>query len=220
MRYKALLLDLDGTLADSLPVMYESYQTFLAHHRACGTIAEFTELNGPALPEVVATLRFRYGLRGDTSNLISEYAGIILERYATHVEPNVGARELLEAARKARVPVALVTSAVGKHALAFLRHHHLRDYFDCMVTGEDVARSKPDPAIYKLALKRLQIEPKDALTVEDSRNGLLAALAAGMRPVAYGARANDLEPDPEGVLMRISHLADVVGLIEGRLDAA
>jgi HAD superfamily hydrolase (TIGR01509 family) len=49
--------------------------------------------------------------------------------------------------------------------------------------GDDVAAKKPDPAIYRLALEQLAISPGDAIVIEDSRNGLLAAVGAGLRCV-------------------------------------
>ena len=52
-----------------------------------------------------------------------------------------------------------------------------------MFAGDIVPAKKPDPAIYLLALERLAIEPGDAIVIEDSRNGLLAAVGAGLRCV-------------------------------------
>lgn len=55
-----------------------------------------------------------------------------------------------------------------------------RSRFDAILAGDVVSKKKPDPEIYNLALKRLSLEPSECVVVEDSRNGLLAAKAAGM----------------------------------------
>ena len=53
--------------------------------------------------------------------------------------------------------------------------------FDLVLAGDVVPRKKPDPAIYQLACQRLGVQPAEVLVVEDSRNGLLAAVGAGLR---------------------------------------
>jgi HAD superfamily hydrolase (TIGR01509 family) len=55
-----------------------------------------------------------------------------------------------------------------------------RSHFDAILAGDVVSKKKPDPEIYNLALKRLSLKPSECVVVEDSRNGLLAAKAAGM----------------------------------------
>ena len=52
--------------------------------------------------------------------------------------------------------------------------------FSTILAGDDVSKKKPDPEIYNLASKRLSFEPSECVVIEDNRNGLLAAKAAGM----------------------------------------
>ena len=56
-----------------------------------------------------------------------------------------------------------------------------RQHFAAILAGDVVSKKKPDPEIYKLALKRLALEPDECLVIEDSRVGLLAAKAAGIK---------------------------------------
>ncbi len=55
-----------------------------------------------------------------------------------------------------------------------------KTHFNAILAGDVVSKKKPDPEIYNLALKRLDLKPDECVVVEDSRNGLLAAKAAGM----------------------------------------
>jgi HAD superfamily hydrolase (TIGR01509 family) len=73
--------------------------------------------------------------------------------------------------------------------------------------GDVVAAKKPDPAIYKLALARLGIGPEDAIVIEDSRNGLLAAVAAGLRCVVTVSGYTADEDMHEAVLV-VTSLGD------------
>jgi HAD superfamily hydrolase (TIGR01509 family) len=73
--------------------------------------------------------------------------------------------------------------------------------------GDVVAAKKPDPAIYVLALERLGVEPEDALVIEDSRNGLLAAVGAGLRCVVTVSGYTADEDMSEAVLV-VTSLGD------------
>ncbi|MGO9956867.1 MAG: HAD-IA family hydrolase [Solirubrobacteraceae bacterium] len=73
--------------------------------------------------------------------------------------------------------------------------------------GDVVAAKKPDPAIYELALERLALEPGDAIVIEDSRNGLLAAVGAGLRCVVTVSSYTVQEDMSEAVLV-VTSLGD------------
>ena len=89
-------------------------------------------------------------------------------------------------------------------------------FFDLVLGGDRVERSKPDPEIYRTACDRLNVRPDDCLVLEDSRNGLLSAYRAGCRPVMIP----DLwQPDEEiSALLyaKLDSLAQVPGLLHQR----
>ena len=64
-----------------------------------------------------------------------------------------------------------------------MKHHGLFDYFDVIVSGDMVTKSKPDPEIFLLCAEKLGLPPAEITVFEDSQNGIKAAHAAGMRPV-------------------------------------
>lgn len=94
-----------------------------------------------------------------------------------------GARELLEFLRDNGVPAALATSTGEVRARWRLEHAGLLPYFQSFTFGDLVLHSKPDPEIYLLACRRAGFEPGQVWAVEDSRNGILSAHAAGLKPV-------------------------------------
>jgi HAD superfamily hydrolase (TIGR01509 family) len=97
-----------------------------------------------------------------------------------------GLPALLDAFARARTRLAIATTTsranVGTLLCATLGPD-APARFEAMVCGEDVARKKPDPEVYLLARKQLRLEPDQCIAVEDSANGLRAALAAGIRTV-------------------------------------
>lgn len=89
-----------------------------------------------------------------------------------------GAREILEVVRGAGLPCALATSTHDPAATERLAAVGLDGYFDAKVTGDRITRGKPDPEIYRAAAAELHVEPAGAWALEDSLNGVRAALAA------------------------------------------
>ena len=98
-----------------------------------------------------------------------------------------GIPELLRRARALEITLAIATTTSRANVEALFAAHPEalpRSWFATAICGEDTARKKPDPEVYRLALERLGAEPERALAVEDSRNGVLAAKAAGIAVVA------------------------------------
>lgn len=212
---RGLLLDMDGTLANSLPAMYQAYLDFLSAFGHQGTPEEFESLNGPSLLEVIETLKDRYRLPMDSIEIFGRYVEKITSSYPKLVEPHDGARELLESAKTRGMKIALVTSADRGTALAFLNAHSLKKYFSLVVTSDDVSRSKPDPAIYQIALDGLGLKSGEAVAVEDSIQGIRAATSALIPTIAIDPEGKlDLEGVPH-LLAVVSRLSLVGGIIMG-----
>jgi beta-phosphoglucomutase len=101
-----------------------------------------------------------------------------------------GVREFLDTLSAAQVPTAICSGALRAEIELILEEAGLRDYFDVIVSAEEVQRGKPDPEGFLLALEKLKdawpepIAPECCIVIEDSHWGLKAARAAGMRTVA------------------------------------
>lgn len=91
----------------------------------------------------------------------------------------LGARELLARLHGKRIPVCLVTSTFREMASRKLELTGLHPFLIHRVCGDEVAHSKPDPAIYRKGADKLGKDPSTLLAVEDSENGLRSALSAG-----------------------------------------
>lgn len=183
---RALLLDLDGTLADSLAVLRDAYREFLADFGIEGTEAEFERLNGPPLADVVAILQRTHELPGSIDDLYAQY---MTRLHDTHgiTPPASGARAVLEQARTGGWRIAVVTSATRAAVDTWLRAQDLDGLVDAVVGGDEVANAKPHPEPYRAALELLDCDADASLAVEDSEHGASSALAAGVPTLLIGA---------------------------------
>ena len=91
---------------------------------------------------------------------------------------------LLRVAHESACRTALATMSNRDEAMHVLRSLDLEQYLDEILAREDVEQPKPDPEIYLLAAQRLEVRPDDCLVLEDSPNGVRAAVAAGMNVIA------------------------------------
>lgn len=113
-----------------------------------------------------------------------------------------GIREFLNSVRKAGISTAIVTSSDNEKLNSLWKAHpDLREFFDTVVSADDITRSKPDPEGYLLAAKRLNVAPENAFVFEDSLAGLQAGRAGGMTVVGV---ATTLPAE------KVATLADVV----------
>jgi HAD superfamily hydrolase (TIGR01509 family) len=190
---RALLLDLDGTLADSLSVMYQVYQRFLHQFQCEPSLQEFDSLNGPPLNEVVRRLKITHRLNGDEDRLLSNYFDLIDEAYSD-VEPTLGAVILLQKAKEKGCIVGIVTSNSSKRTQSWLDRVALANCVDFIVSGDDVRQGKPNPEPYLMASKKTGCELIDILAIEDSPQGARAARDAGLKTLVVNYEKNNSWP--------------------------
>ena len=193
-----LAFDLDGTLADTEVLKAESYAWAARHLRpgvehAAVVDAYTATCVGRSREEIARSLLYRFGLedaarRHDGGVAPWEsYVGLRLERYRAvladqdlvrrRARPAAG---LVARAREAARAVALVTTSDRRNTDLVLGALGLAGAFDAVVTADDVARTKPSPEGYRLALAQTGSEGARSLAVEDSPAGIRAALAAGL----------------------------------------
>ena len=108
------------------------------------------------------------------------------------IEPLPGVRQLLAALRDKAIPCAIASSTERANLDLPLDLMGLREFFDVIVSGEEVVHGKPDPAVFLLAAERLGIAPADCAVIEDALVGIEAAKRAGM-PVMAVATTNPIE---------------------------
>ena len=191
--FSGVVFDLDGVIVDSHPLHKRAWRTFLA---SVGKDVSEADLDfifeGRRRREIL--IHF-LGELSDTE--ILEYGNKKDEFYrdtCAVLEPVAGSVEFIKQLEKTGLRIAVATSASRQRARWTLQQLKIADYFQVVVTGDDVAQSKPDPTIYRLAAQRLSISPECLFAIEDSVCGVRSAKSAGLRclGIALGTNVNPL----------------------------
>ena len=175
---KALIFDLDGTLADTMPLHFESWHETLA---SLGLICpqEFLETQrGVPTDKIVLEINRIFGHAIDPDAFAVEKQ----RRFRTklgRVKPISVVADIVRRYRN-RLPMAVATGGVRYNVNLILKAIDLHDCFGAVVTADDPVTPKPAPDIFLEAAKQLQVEPCDCQVFEDGDLGIEAARHAGM----------------------------------------
>lgn len=118
-----------------------------------------------------------WAIRNRKTELFREY----LDSHEIPVKP--GLTELLGFLKEQGIIVVLATSTAGQYAMQYLASAGVMNYFDDFVCGDMVKRCKPDPEIFYRAAQLAGCKPESCMVLEDSLNGIRAAIAGGFIPV-------------------------------------
>jgi len=207
--FTAAIFDMDGLLIDSeRPIM----AAWIAAARTLDvelSHAQYLQCVGLAMGESKQILAGLLGGAAAYQHAAAQVtAALQLERLAGDVRPlfpiKPGAAELLTALRARGTRCAVASSSTRGQIAACLGSLDVLHHFEAFAGGDEVARAKPDPALYRLAAERLGVDPADCVAFEDSENGAKAALAAGMRVVVVP----DLKHPPEAIVAQAFHVLD------------
>lgn len=180
MSLQAVIFDMDGVLVDSEPFGFEALRRVMARYGLPYSEAENAEFLGRTTLESCRILKARHGLAESPETLAAWYVDGMLALIGQGPIPMAGVPDVLERLRAKGYRMALASSAEPRVIEANLTALSLRALFEAVVSGTQVARGKPAPDVFLATAERLGVPPPGCLVIEDSRNGLLAAKAAGM----------------------------------------
>jgi HAD superfamily hydrolase (TIGR01509 family) len=183
-RFRAAIFDLDGLLLDTERVALAAFADTCAQFALEDHSELFIRCIGTN--ESLGREILRQGLSGkvDYRQFEETWSRRCIERMATHpVAVKSGAAELLEQLAALGVPTAVATSSRTARARQKLTDVGLLHHFAAVIGGDQVIHSKPAPDIYLRAAALLGVPPRGCLALEDSENGVRAAVRAGMTVV-------------------------------------
>ena len=175
---KGLLVDLDGTLANSIEPLKQAFFGFLRAHGVESSDEEFVSFTGASLHEIIRDLKRKHGLKPMDDELYAQYVDVVFQAYTKTIKPMPGAVETLLLAKQKKLKMALVTAASEEMAVLFLKVNDLSDLFDALICARMGEPGKPHPALYLRGLEVLGLQAAEAIAIEDSLNGVKSALAA------------------------------------------
>lgn len=183
-KIEAVIFDLDGTLIDSEENYFLADEELLRRRRIVFTREDKKPYIGGGNLEMMADLKRRFHLLPTPKELADEKNEIYLDLALKQTQVFPKMKELWNAARERGLPIA-VASGSSPVVLGRLLDRLLLSGEACaIVSAEEVSHGKPAPDIFLEAARRLSVDPKACVVLEDSRHGVAAARAAGMACIA------------------------------------
>lgn len=177
--FRAYLFDLDGTVADSMPLHLVSWQQATREFGGDFPTELFWQWGGIPLPRTVEMLNERFGYKLDPVEVVHRKEQLYLTMLdQVHPITSVAAHV---AKQHGHLPMAIVSGSPRLTVERTLEALHMADCFQAIVAAEDYSRGKPDPEPFLTAARLLNVEPKDCLVFEDADAGIRSAEAAGMQ---------------------------------------
>ena len=196
MPIDAVIFDLDGVLIDSEPVWERVRGAFTTEHGGHWPPGTQARLMGMSTREWATFLSAELGVQMAPAAVAAAVIERIRQAFTSELPLLPGA---VDAVRRmhASWPVGLASSSPLPVIRLVLELAGIADDFSTVTSSDEVASGKPAPDVYLLATSRMGVDPRCAVAVEDSSNGLRAAAAAGLWVVA--APRPRFPPDPDAL---------------------
>jgi HAD superfamily hydrolase (TIGR01509 family) len=205
--YRALLFDLDGTLAETDSLHRPTWVDVLQPYGIEVDEAFYKErISGRSNSKIVQDLL--PDLSAEEGRKLADAKETNFRERAHELEPLPGLLDFMQKGRDRGRSLALVTNAPVENVEAILLALELDAFFDEVVLSDEVGPVKPDPAPYKAALDKFGISPEEALAFEDSTSGIASSVAAGIPTVGIASTQRPDTLEEAGAFMVAKDFTD------------
>lgn len=183
-KYDAVVFDMDGVIFDSERAVMNCWLELVQKYDIKDIEGPFLSCTGTTKQKTKEIMLEAYGQDFPYDEFAKEASRMFHDKYdGGNLPMKPGVVELLTYLRSSKKKIALASSTRTESVMAELRDAGLLEYFDEIVCGDMVTKSKPDPEIFLLACQKLGVEPENAYAIEDSYNGIRAAFAGKLMPI-------------------------------------
>ncbi|WP_210364258.1 HAD family hydrolase [Bacillus sp. REN3] len=202
---KAVIFDFDGTLADTLPVCFLAFESvFEKYDNRTVTAEEIKAMFGPSETGII-----RENLKNrNYDKAIELYYDIYNERHESTVQNNEEINTLLGYLKTGGYKLGIVTGKARRSLDISLEHLGLNNFFDVIVTGDDVEFPKPHPEGINKALEYLNLSPNEAVFLGDSDADIMAGKQANVHTIGVHWLPNyqtiEFSIQPDGVFSHVN----------------
>lgn len=182
--YKAVVFDMDGVIFDSERAVMQCWEEVASRHNIPNIEKAILACTGTTMVRTREIMLNLYGADFPYDEYARESSAIFHSRYdGGRLPMKPGVKELLTFLKEHDKKIALASSTRQQVVTDELRDAGVIEYFDRIICGDMVSRSKPAPDIFLKACEELNISPSDSYAIEDSYNGIRAAHAGGLHPI-------------------------------------
>ena len=184
---KGVIYDLDDLMVDSHHLHLKAFDALLIRYgHKYGELPEELRAKfiGRRVIDILKEMARYFGIEESAESLQEERSSIFLKLAGKELKAMPGLIKSLKLFRLNNFKMALASSGVKDYISLVLDKFLIRDYFDAIVSGEDVKAGKPNPETFLLACRKLGLNPQECLVLEDASVGVETAKNAGCRCIA------------------------------------
>lgn len=182
--YKAVVFDMDGVIFDSERAVMQCWKEVASRHNIPDIEKAILACTGTTMVRTREIMLNLCGADFPYDEYARESSAIFHSRYdGGRLPMKQGVKELLSFLKEHGKKIALASSTRQQVVTDELRDAGIIGYFDRIICGDMVSRSKPAPDIFLKACEELNVSPSDSYAIEDSYNGIRAAHAGGLHPI-------------------------------------
>lgn len=179
---KAVIFDMDGVIFDTERIYLEEWIQIFESFGYKMTRDIYVPLMGRGRKIIKCIFKEKFGEDIPIEEMYIKKDKMLYEAIDKGIPIKEGAIEIIDFLLQNNFKIALATSAKRERLEKQLKKSGLYKKFDALVSGDDVKNSKPNPEIFTLAAKKINVPCNNCIVIEDSKAGILAAKNAGMIP--------------------------------------